>query len=377
MKVVTEESKKLLLAREDRREEHDDGTGEAYLYVSEAAPWPRVEGPDLLNRIPDALKETTVHGIERVRSDQRRHLPDPVFVDASGLIVSEGRGIPAALIHGDFRFCLACGVAYTGVQRSERAKLATLGVDNRSTATTILAVRALIELQGDRLLTSEARKLLSFTDNRQDASLQAGHFNDFAQVALLRSALHKATQQKGTQGLSHGELSRSVFDAMQLRFDEYAADPEVRGPARNATNDALRRVIDYYLYRDLQRGWRVTAPNLEDCGMLTFDYEGLKGDEGLLGEKELWESGFTVRLDRDREESIEAPAALRSCSPELREELLRTLLEVLRRGLAVNVPLQAVNGHCLGCGYRMSWIVIRGKQSRPITTRRLRFESQT
>jgi len=32
---------------------------------------------------------------------------------------------------------------------------------------------------------------------------------------------------------------------MQLRFDEYAADPEVRGPAKNATNDALRRVIDY------------------------------------------------------------------------------------------------------------------------------------
>ena len=28
-----------------------------------------------------------------------------------------------------------------------------------------------------------------------------------------------------------------------------------------------------------------------------------------------------------------------------------------------SVPLQAVNGHCLGCGYRLSWIVIRGGQS--------------
>jgi len=170
--------------------------------------------------------------------------------------VSEGQGIRAALIRRNFLFCLepACGVAYTRNQRSERTKLATLGVDNRSTATTILAVRSLIELQGDRDLQSEARKLLSFTDNRQDASLQAGHFNDFAQVALLRSALHKATQDKGAKGLGHGELSRSVFDAMQLRFEEYAADPEVRGPARNATHDALRRVIDYYLYRDLLRG---------------------------------------------------------------------------------------------------------------------------
>src|SRR5271157_5998990 len=111
----------------------------------------------------------------------------------------------------NFLFCLepSCGIAYTKSQRSERTKLATLGVDNRSTATTILAVRSLIELQGDRDLKADARKLLSFTDNRQDASLQAGHFNDFAQVALLRSALHSATQAKGASGLSHHELSRS------------------------------------------------------------------------------------------------------------------------------------------------------------------------
>ena len=105
---------------------------------------------------------------------------------------------------------------------------------------------------------------------------------------------------------------------MQLRFDEYAADPEVRGPARNATNDALRRVIDYYLYRDLQRGWRVTAPNLEDCGLLAFDYEGLQGDDGLLGEAELWEHGFSVRADREtravhRDASTAARLLRRNC----------------------------------------------------------------
>jgi hypothetical protein len=212
-------------------------------------------------------------------------------------------------------------------------------VDNRSTATTILAVRSLIELQGDRDLRPDARKLLSFTDNRQDASLQAGHFNDFAQVALLRSALHKASKDKGARGLSHGELSRSVFDAMQLRFDEYAADPEVRGPARSATNDALRRVIDYYLYRDLQRGWRVTAPNLEDCGLLTFGYEGLEGEDSLLSEAAVWQTGFSIRTDGGGEQFIETPEPLRSSPPELREELLHTLLDVLRRSLAVKVDV--------------------------------------
>ncbi len=340
VKAVADERGRVLLPREDRREEDDDGSSEAYLYVSESAPWPRAAGPAQLERLPGFIKESTPQG-ERVRPDKRADLPEPVFVDSGGRIVSEGQGIPAALIPRSLLFCLepSCGVAYTKSQRSERAKLGTLGVDNRSTATTILAVRSLIELEGDRDLQPDARKLLSFTDNRQDASLQAGHFNDFAQVALLRSALHKAIRDKGTAGLSHGELSRSVFAAMQLRFDEYAADPDVRGPARNATDDALRRVIDYHLYRDLQRGWRVTAPNLEDCGLLAFDYEGLRGKEGLLGETELWESGFPSRTDRGADQVIETPAPLRSCPTELREEVIRTLLDILRRAVAVKVDV--------------------------------------
>ena len=342
VKEISGKHGKSLLPREDRREPDDADSVDAYLYVSESAPWPRAEGSELLERLPTFMKETTVQGVERIRTDARGDLlPVPVFVDTHGGLVSEGEGTPAALIRRNFLFCLepSCGVAHTRSQRSERAKLATLGVDNRSTATTILAVRSLIELQGDRDLNPEARKLLSFTDNRQDAPLQAGHFNDFAQVALLRSALHKATQEKAPKGLSHGELSRSVFDALQLSFDEYAADPEVRGPAKDASNDALRRVIDYHLYRDLKRGWRVTAPNLEDCCLLAFDYEGLKGEDGLLGEAELWATGFAVSLGRDGEQFIETPASLVGCPADLREELLRTLLDVLRRSLAVKVDV--------------------------------------
>lgn len=329
----------LLVSREDRREENDDGSGDAYLHLSAASPWPRTEGPDLLARVPESMKETTPQGVERVRPESRKDLPEIVFVDPQGRIVPEGEGVRGALVSRSFRFCLDCGVTYAGTQRSERSKLGTLGVDNRSTATTILAVRSLIELQGDRSLEPEARKLLSFTDNRQDASLQAGHFNDFAQVALLRSALYKAAVGRGEQGLTHGDLSRAVFEAMQLAFEEYAADPSVRGPARNATNDAFRRVIDYFLYRDLQRGWRVTAPNLEDCGLLAFEYEGLKGKDGLLEESELWSTGFEVTPDRNQTQFVRTPLPLQACPTEVREVVLRTLLDVLRRSLAIKIDV--------------------------------------
>jgi len=335
--IRKDEHGRQLEPREDRRQE-GDGLEDGYLYVSEKVPWPRAIGPELLARLPNFMKDLSPQGDERVRADSRADLPEAVFIDTAGQVVPEGQGMPAALIHRNFLFCLepTCAVAYTKSQRSEKAKLGTLGVDNRSTATTILAVRSLIELQADTSLNPEARKLLSFTDNRQDASLQAGHFNDFSQVALLRSALHKATSAKGVDGLSHGELSRTVFEALSLQFDEYAADPDVRGPARTATDDAFRRVIDYYLYRDLQRGWRVTAPNLEDCGLLGFEYTGLSGADGLLSEAKLWEDGFTIR-DGRTERTLDSPGVLRRCPPALREEIVRTLLDVLRRSLAVKV----------------------------------------
>ena len=344
VRVTRVERGAALLPREDRRSDDSDGGEDAYLYLSEEAPWPEVEGPALLERLPDTLKETNAQGVERIRPNARKDVPEPVFVNPGGRIVSDGEGLPAALIRRNFLFCLepSCRVAYTRSQRSERFKLATLGVDNRSTATTILAVQALIEVQGDRELSREARKLLSFTDNRQDASLQAGHFNDFAQVALLRSALYRACDRSQPSGLRHGDLSRAVFEAMNPRFDDFAADPEVRGPARQSTEDALRRSLEYFIYRDLERGWRVTAPNLEDCGLLRFDYEGLAGADGLLAEAELWEAGFTIREGRGREgrgreRFISVPDALRLVPADLREEVVRTLLDVIRRALAVKV----------------------------------------
>ena len=61
----------------------------------------------------------------------------------------------------------------------------------------------------------------------------------------------------------------------------------------------------------------MTAPNLEDCGLLRFEYEGLKGADGLLGETELWSRGFSIREDRNAETFIETPVPLQLCPPEV------------------------------------------------------------
>ena len=38
-------------------------------------------------------------------------------------------------------------------------------------------------------------------------------------------------------------------------------------------------------------------------------------------------------------------------------------LGIVLREPGRNVPVRAVNGHCLKCNYRLAWIVIRGKQA--------------
>lgn len=117
-------------------------------------------------------------------------MPEELAVETSGRFsmntTPSGHFVPA-----DFKFCLHCGISY-GRQRSEFAKLSSLGSEGRSTATTILSLSTVRHLRKETALPDMAKKLLSFTDNRQDASLQSGHFNDFVEIGLLRGALYKA-----------------------------------------------------------------------------------------------------------------------------------------------------------------------------------------
>ena len=152
----------------------------------------------------------------------------------------------------------------------------------------MLSLATLDSLRVDEGLKPEARKLLSFTDNRQDASLQAGHFNDFVEVGMLRSALYQAAVDAGAAGITHEYLPQRVFDVPALPIEDYAKDPEVEYFAREETDRALREVIAYRIYQDLERGWRVTAPNLEQSGLLRIEYRlltQLANDEAKWAER--------------------------------------------------------------------------------------------
>ncbi|HVU70677.1 MAG TPA: helicase-related protein, partial [Ktedonobacteraceae bacterium] len=206
--------------------------------------------------------------------------------------------------------------------RSDFEKLARLSSEGRSTATTVLSLSALRHLRAARARGEELTiqpKMLSFTDNRQDASLQAGHFNDFVEIGLLRSALYRAVARSGTAGIRHEQLTQRVLEALELDPKEYSVNPDAKYSARINAERAMRHVLGYRLYLDLRRGWRITSPNLEQCGLLEMAYQDLPE---VCADEDLWQTRHQ---------------ALRSLPADSRLEVCKTLLDYMRRELAIKV----------------------------------------
>jgi len=254
------------------------------------------------------------NGVARLKPHYRRYRPRLVHVQPNGH-VDEG-GTRFWYIPGNFMFCLHCGVHYDGSVKSDLTKLSTLSSEGRSSATTVLTLSALRHLM-DSDLDDRAKKLLGFTDNRQDASLQAGHFNDFVQILLLRGALLAALRNQPGQVLTDDILTQRVLDYLHLEPSDYAENPDAKGGAAQMALRALRDVLGYRLYYDLRRGWRITSPNLEQLQLLEITYQGL------------WE------CCQDEAEWERAHPLLRSLSPEKRYEIATELLSVMRRGLCI------------------------------------------
>lgn len=268
---------------------------------------------DLEKHYPEEWLEFQ-NGSVTLKSSYRKYRPSRFMIDASGKVSSDGN--PFWFIPSSFRFCLRCGVYYDGSVRSDLGKLSGLSTEGRSSATTILVLSALRHLVGTDL-DERAKKILGFTDNRQDAALQAGHFNDLVQILLLRGALLAAISSEPDQTLTDEIITNRVLERLNLTPSDYAVVPDARGPRVESVKKTLREVIGYRLYSDLERGFRLTNPNLEQLKLLQINYQGL--DE-CCKDEEVWLKGHPL---------------LGSLSPDRRMDLCREVLDVMRKGLCV------------------------------------------
>ncbi|WP_239113096.1 DEAD/DEAH box helicase [Halomicronema sp. CCY15110] len=295
---------------------------EGYLTLNEPGLWNESEA----DRLPDTwFKETKRDG----RVPKKEYAP---FIPQRLRVLPDGK-ITTSLLSGTefwfspkpFTVCLHCGVVHDR-RKSEFTKLSRLSSEGRSTATTLLCLSTVNRLKSSDAVKPTAQKVLSFTDNRQDASLQAGHFNDFVQTSLLRASLNGAlTKQKR---LTHTDLVKCVIQQMNLPQEVYARQAsDIEGPGKRRNERAFQKLVEYRLYEDLRKGWRFVQPNLEQCGLLAIQYEGI--DE-VCASEQLWER--------------HPHPLLRQATPQQRCDVVKALLNQLRKDLVLDaVLLQPAN----------------------------------
>ena len=190
---------------------------------------PRSEDDDLWSggseELPDhwlKIRKNTV----TVKPEYGEHVPVPLSVGADGQSggTAEGWYQPRPLM-----ICLRCRTAWDRTNRSDFTKLSSLSQTGRSTSATV-TVNALVAEMGAQNSPVGERKVLSFTDNRQDAALQAGHLNDFVQVAQVRAAIVTAIEQRGR--LEYAELGPALFEALALQPEDFLKEHRSRRHAR-------------------------------------------------------------------------------------------------------------------------------------------------
>jgi ATP-dependent helicase YprA (DUF1998 family) len=321
----TENGRRYIARRDSDASGGDEASG--YLFISDDQEWPTTLEQILVeSRLPYSwLTYDPVAG-SAVDPARVKLLPESVWVDTAGYETQPGSGTYAAYVPSPFRFCLRCRTSYEQARGSDFAKLAKLSAEGRSSAMSLVTasiVRTLRTWGGN--LDDRARKLLAFVDNRQDASLQAGHFNDFVQVTQLRGALHRALDN-APDGLTDEIVAQRVTEELALDMTDFARNPEAKYGQRAEAWRALREVTGYRLYLDLERGWRVTMPNLEQTGLLRIAYRDLPE---VAADADAWRG---------------CHVALRDDDPVHRQEIAAALLDELRRNLAIDVEYLTEDG---------------------------------
>jgi len=251
-------------ASSDDEEESSDG----YLIVGENV-WDPTED---MESLPESWLKETKNGIVPC-SKQAHKFPYKLFFDEYGRC-SEKTPLKYCgwFMRSPLLFDPTGGVFFD-TKTNEGTKLTQLGSEGRSTSTTITAFAILTRLH-DAGYSAQDQKVLSFTDNRQDAALQSGHFNDFIQVVQLRAAIHKSLQSAPSHTLTYATIGEAVFKALKLPFCDFAnrSEEPTFPNVRREYEEAFQAYLFYRAVADLRRSWRIVLPNLEQCGLLSVDY---------------------------------------------------------------------------------------------------------
>jgi len=241
-----------------------------------------------------------------------------------------GRDRDTVTVAAPLLLCPSCGVRYDG-HHSEYNKFFQVGTVGRATATDVL-VEGMLNRQDTGPQASKPQ-VMAFTDNQQDSSFQAAHLRSMSRRFHVRRAFVAGLIRRGAatsaDALDTGELADAAFEQMEATrtLPPYTRAGQDKGgfDPSNASTKAKGRYLRYLKTAALLEtsgGPRKTQPNLEDTGLLVVDYSGFtpgKVAPAIVANESL---GKMIRAYADT-------------APELIEDLLRVILDVMRRQHAI------------------------------------------
>lgn len=194
--------------------------------------------------------------------------------------------LEVTVVPSPFLFCPTCGVYYDKRSR-EFSKLFTFGSIGRSTGTDVLVSSVVSKLNPDE------RKLIAFSDSRQDTALQAAHMNNLQKRIHFRQALYYALKNNGyiegtDKALDINQTGLKIFKTMENNkvIPDYA---RARGKyvKTSDADEAYQRYLEYNVVLDLGSSTRKNQRNLEEVGLVQVIYNGL---EGLSKDETVWKT---------------------------------------------------------------------------------------
>ena len=270
------------------------------------------------------------NGDRALKPNYAKKLPRPIYVNAEGDFsynrpASEFSFMEALFIPMPMSYDPSARVFYTG-RHAEYSKLTKIGGEGRSTATTVLSYENII-LMNQLGVEAKDRKVMTFVDARQDAALQAGHFNDFIRIGKIRSAIWKAVSTS-EDPINSSNIARKVFDNLSLQFGDYAQNPNLTGGRANRVKEILVKYLDTIIFDDLVGNWSLNMPNLENCALLDIKYEFLHEEIfGIDGNERLYDN----------------KPELEGLTDEQKEEFLTQVLDYFRHRLCLRTSTRNIN----------------------------------
>lgn len=231
--------------------------------------------------------------------------------DCAGLKTS------ALFIPAPFLFCPSCGVEHDGRSR-EFGKLFSYGTVGRSTATDLMLSAEM------RKLPEGQRKIITFSDNRQDTALQSAHINSMSRRIKFRRQLYYTLDVNNAYIESDNlirfpEIGSKIFAALRSanKLPEFQKENDNPFARRGAHADSkFQKYLDFLALVELEATHRRIHQNLEDVGAMVVGYDGLYE--------------FSAH-----EPSWQDTLIFKDLNPDLRYDLLFGILEIMRRRLAI------------------------------------------